>query len=112
MSKRAAGGWVGRWGWDQSHLIPLSSHQAPKNYFAENYDENYDENCDEKNNENYDVNYDEKSGHDGHYGHYGQYGHYGLYGHYGYFGTVTNMSLKDYNEAKAKFSLLKAFLNY
>ena len=20
--------------WDQSHLIPLSSHQAPKNYFA------------------------------------------------------------------------------
>ena len=21
--------------WDQSHLIPLSSHQAPKNYFAQ-----------------------------------------------------------------------------
>ena len=30
---------VGRWitsevRWDQSHPIPLSSHQAPKNYFA------------------------------------------------------------------------------
>ena len=27
--------------WDQSHLIPLLSHQAPKNYFAD-YDYDYD----------------------------------------------------------------------